>query len=209
MQHVTNSFTRKKIHHGFTLLELMVAIAIFALVSVIATYGLRHLIDSQSIQQQHAKQLSTLQMAHAILKSDMQSFIERPIRTAQGLELAFISDNNELLMSFTRTGVSSSESTLQRISYKFNNQQLLRLSWPVLDRPADTLAVESVLLKDVMSLTLRFADTQGQWHDSWPPANSKSALPSAIAISMQLADQAELPWLFLSPQGRNYVTAAD
>jgi len=204
----------KQNQNGFTLLELLISLAIFALIALITTYGLRHIIDSQRIQQQHNKQLNILQMAHAIIKDDMGSLIDRSIRQQASLEPAVVSATQGVLLNFTRTGFGGADpklrtSTLQRISYQLKDHQLQRISWLALDRISNTPTTTEILLSNVNHITLRFADNKGQWHDQWPSANTRDILPSAIEMNIQQTQAGNLTWLFLAAQGRNYVTAPD
>ena len=114
-----------KIHHsGFTLIEIVIALFIFSVISTITVTGLQQVIKSRHIVQDQIKQLSELQIAITVLERDIEQFIPRDIVNAEGVsEEAFIEDDvgGHRRLELTRTGYSNplaqqNRSTLQRIA---------------------------------------------------------------------------------------------
>ncbi|MGH8363734.1 MAG: type II secretion system minor pseudopilin GspJ, partial [Gammaproteobacteria bacterium] len=122
----------------------------------------------------------------------------RPVRDPLGGTplAAFLSTpQNQPPLVFTRGGWSNPladvRSTEERVAYQLDNDQLLRLSWPELDVPAQTEPVRQVLLADVTQFDLRFMDSSGTWQNQWPPLNVNNAaylvqLPRAVEIDVTL-----------------------
>jgi general secretion pathway protein J len=151
--------------HGFTLIEMLTAVAIFAIIGLVAYASLDALLKQQSDLQQAADRFSQLQSAMLILKQDIQQATARPVRYEYGDESPAMVFNDvsrqygTLLLSLTRTGYSlpapQSHSRLTRISYRLQEGKLQRLVWPVLDRAQDSKPRIQVLLHDVHDLQFR------------------------------------------------------
>ncbi|ALG68833.1 type II secretion system minor pseudopilin GspJ [Beggiatoa leptomitoformis] len=157
---------------GFTLLELLIALAIFAVIAVLAYGGLSVVLDVRAQTDLQAKTLAQLQLALSLLARDVEQAVNRPIRNKYGdTESAFIGEPT--FIEFTRAGwrnpTQSTRSTLQRVRYFWHEQQLWRSYWLVLDQAQDSQAETGVLLTDITNLQIRFLDNRLQWHEQWPP----------------------------------------
>ncbi len=186
---------------GFTLLELLVALSIFAILSAMAYGGLRVVLDSKQRNEQHAQRLIELQTALSFLQRDIEQAVGRSVRDGFGdVQPAWRSGFGARLFSLTRAGWRNGpglrRSNLQRVSYRFQDGRLARQFWPVLDRADDTEPPERELLTGIEQVELRYLDAQGQWRDQWPPLNLDRAdpalLPRAVEISLTLEDMGKV-----------------
>lgn len=185
---------------GFTLIEILVAMVIVAVIGVLAYGGLHGLISEREHTAASMRRLRLVQQAFVIMTRDFEQLEPRPVRDPLGgtLLAAFISTpQNQPPLVFTRGGWSNPladvRSTEERVAYQLDNDQLLRLSWPELDVPTQTDPVKQVLLTDVTEFDLRFMDSNGEWQTQWPPLNANSTaylaqLPRAVEISVTLKD---------------------
>ena len=177
---------------GFTLLELLVALAVFALLSTLGYAGLQSLLQTHAASVERAEAFALLNRALALLQRDLEQAVARPIRDAQGDAVAPLSatDSATTRLELTRNGWLHpgrwSTPMLQRIGYRLEGRRLLRDTWPVLDRAPDTTARETLLLDEVARLQLRFLDAGGNWRASWPPAADAEPLPAAIELRLDL-----------------------
>ncbi|MGH8313129.1 MAG: type II secretion system minor pseudopilin GspJ [Gammaproteobacteria bacterium] len=184
--------------HGFTLIEILVAMVIVAVIGVLAYGGLHGLIREREQTATRMQRLRLVQQAFAIMTHDFSQLEPRPVRDPLGGTplAAFLSTpQNQPPLVFTRGGWSNPladvRSTEERVAYQLDNDQLLRLSWPELDVPAQTEPVRQVLLADVTQFDLRFMDSSGTWQNQWPPLNVNNAaylvqLPRAVEIDVTL-----------------------
>jgi len=128
---------------GFTLLEILIALAIFAVMSMMAYAGLAAVLDARASTVPRAQQLAQLQTTLYLLNEDLSQVINRPIRDQMGSsEPAFsIGRGNEILV-FTRTvpswSMNSSENNLLRVSYSLEKEALYRRVWTIPDRTQQT-----------------------------------------------------------------------
>jgi len=167
---------------GFTLLEVMIAISIFAFLAVGSYQLLNSEITAQTRLSQHSAQLYNLQRSMRLILSDLQQIAPRSIRAEYNDKenaLEGLSDS----ITFTRTGWSNpfqhTRSTQQRIHYELDsddegNRYLLRRYWQVLDRGNDSEAREQVILRGIEAIRFRYLDKAGKWFDRWPPSSSVS-----------------------------------
>lgn len=160
------------ISKGFTLLELLVALAIFAVIATLAYSGLNTVLMTRSQIERHANQLTQLQITFARLGRDIEQFVPRPIRNEYGdLQPALQGTVTTLELTCTgwRNPGQQPRSSLQRVAYHLADNTLWRTYWSVLDRAQDTQPLRTALLKDLSEIRLRFMDEVQQWHDEWPP----------------------------------------
>lgn len=144
-------------HSGFTLIEVLIAMSIFAVVSVITFQGIRSSMMVQERTVDHAEDLTEMQLVWTVLFQDFANMTRRPVREEGRDEPhpAFDldpDDESDCVVGFTRAGLPSSSALpagMQRLAYCVRDGDLYRLVWPVLDRARDTLAQESLLMEDV------------------------------------------------------------
>ena len=193
---------------AFTLLELLVSLALFAILSVIAYGGLQTVLDARRVTDQQAQRLAGLQMLFRIVGRDIEQTIQRGIRDSFGDHQAALSGDNEHL-EFSRTGRRNpggfSRSHLQRIRYSWQEDQIERRSWTVLDRAQDSPFQEAVLASNIKTLEFRYLDEQLQWHTQWPlpqqDKNSAPALPRAIEVTIEAEGWGRITRLFHVSRG--------
>ena len=65
--------------HGFTLIEVMVALAVFAILSAMTSQALYHAFDTRARVNEQANQLNAIQLAMTLIRRDTQQIIERSI----------------------------------------------------------------------------------------------------------------------------------
>lgn len=195
---------------GFTLLELVIAIAIFSLVSVMAYTGLYSAQMTSQRVEEAGDRLSALQVAFSLMARDIQQSVNRPVRDAFGeMQLAFMGARTGVgaMLEFTRTGLRNpagfARSSLQRVAYAVEEDELLRLTWPSLDRGYGVEPVRTPILTGVKQVELRFMDVDRNWVDQWPPVTltntADSLLPVAVEVTVETEDLGTLVRLFRVP----------
>lgn len=201
-----NPSNRHSLMRGFTLLELLIAIAIFAVVSVMALTGYNELITQRERAAETMQRIRTVQRAVTRITQDLEQLEPRPIRdaTANTTNPAlYMNAANVYLMELTRAGWSNPvglpRATLQRVGYRLVNGTLYRDYWTVLDRGLSSTPVQTEMLGKVTSLTLRFMDGNRQWQTSWPADSiggtgtaRARALPLAVELTLVLEDWGEI-----------------
>jgi general secretion pathway protein J len=186
---------------GFTLLEVLVAIAIFAFVGVMALSGYTQLQRQAEYQQQRLERVREVQRAVQTIAQDLTQIEPRPIREPIGeqrIPAILAGDSVEYRIEFTRAGWSNNAGlprpTLQRVAYRVDQEGLWRDHWRVLDRTQAAEPVRVRLLTGVRSVTFRFLSPSRQWIDRWPELGSADAptversRPAAVEVVLELDD---------------------
>lgn len=137
---------------GFTLVELLVALGVSALVATLAYAGLSTAISASQGLETEIRRLGEVQMALNIIEEDLQQVLPRAITNGYGTDEPAFSGGvyANTVLEFTRGGgvnpLGLSRSELQRVRYLLDGDALWRQSWPVLDRADENAAPDSVLL---------------------------------------------------------------
>ena len=184
---------------GFTLLELLIAIAVFAIKSVMTYSGLRILLDAKAQTANRSAQLEALQMTLYLLNEDLAQIAPRSIRDNYGIvESAFRSNSKDgevltLTRSVPQWSAYPTGSQLQRISYRLEKGSLYRQVWTALDRTQQSQYQRRKLL-DTSNVQLRFFD--GQWQPYWLADTNSLQTPKALEISLTAGDLGTVTRLF-------------
>lgn len=149
---------------GFTLLEVLLAMAITGLVAVMGYAGLSAAMSAAERHGEQVKRLGEVQAALAYLVRDLRQSIDRPIVDARGdLEPALIGNaSEEEFLSLTHVGWDNPRGqrrgSVQRVRYRLDaNGDLWREYWLVLDRVDEEDHLQSVkLLSNVDRVQLQF-----------------------------------------------------
>ncbi|MCG6865312.1 MAG: type II secretion system minor pseudopilin GspJ [Thiogranum sp.] len=195
---------------GFTLLELLIALAIFALVGAMAFGGLKGVLDQKEHTMAQSQRLSDLQKAYRIMQRDLEQMVSRKIRNEFGDQVdALVGGSGFNGVEFSRAGYANPagflRSDIQRVAYIPDQETLLRRTWRVLDRAQDTRPDEQVLVEGMQRFSMRFLDKDNEWQDQWPPQSAVTGgatigFPRAVEVQLELDDVGTLSWLFPLPQ---------
>jgi general secretion pathway protein J len=185
---------------GFTLLEVLVAIAIFSFVGVMALSGYTQLQKQAEYQEQRLERIREVQRAVQTLALDFSQVEPRPIREPIGeqrIPALLAGDSVEYRVEFTRAGWSNTAGlprpTLQRVGYRVDQDGLWRDHWRVLDRTQTSEPVRVRLLTGVRAVTFRFLSPSREWIERWPeaggnPQQQDRLLPAAVEVTLELED---------------------
>jgi general secretion pathway protein J len=193
------------ITRGFTLLELLIAISVFAIMAVMAYGGLSNVISNSEQSEKAMQRLQRVQLAVLKISRDINQLSKRNIRDEYGNSTNYIMTgrDQDTIIEFSRGGRPNPaellRSHLQRVAYKLEDNTLKRLDWKQLDRAQNSEPHVVTLLDDVESVELRYLDSNNNWNQEWPPLNSprNSGLTLvAIEFKLVLKDWGELVRLY-------------
>jgi general secretion pathway protein J len=189
---------------GFTLLEVLIAVAIFVIVGALAMGGYNELVKQSDIVESSNKRSRQVQSAIQRLVQDFATLEPRPVREPLGESYrpALRADaRSEELAELTHSGWSNPagmpRSTLQRVVYRVEDKKLVREYWYVLDRTMSGEPASAVVLNNVERATFRFLDNNRRWHEQWPPIGYSAPdvlrlRPIAVEITLELEDWGEI-----------------
>ena len=208
---------------GFTLIEVLIALAITAFVSAIAYRSLSAAMLGVERTRETADRTYEINRAWMIISRDLNQFVARPIRDEFGQEEPALTGGTlaNRALSFTRSGWHNPNdqprSHLQRVSYRLEDGALWRDTWSVLDRAPDSQPQEVKLLEGVEYIELLFLATIEEaqaasdsleletrnWRDSWvvEPGRpgGEMAPPAALQLTLQLEEWGEMRRLYALP----------
>ena len=193
---------------GFTLIEMLVALTIFALISVLSYRGLSSVLGAREHLTEDNRRWRDLALTLAQLEQDLGQAVDRPVRDAGGLEQpALVGDANAIgahaaQLSFSRMGMAWQTGVLadvQRHGYRLNNGTLEQLVWPVLDQAPHSAPEVHPLLERVSRFELRYLDGTGNWQPRWPLPGTAPTLPAALEVVVEIEGTAAVTRVFALP----------
>ena len=199
---------RTKRNDGFTLLEMLVALAVFAVIGIMSSQLLTQMVDVTDRATSRGEQLIELQRAFVIMRRDFEQLAFRAVRDELGDPGYDVSVGTGFLVEFTRRGWANPtfrpRSQLQRVAYELRPDGLYRLFWPILDRAPTTEPVVQLLLADVQSAEFSAIDLSAEEHSFWPLLTEDAGEPerALVAIKADISGDAigEITRIWTTPQ---------
>jgi general secretion pathway protein J len=153
---------------GFTLIEVLISLALFAVIAGAGVSILNQILRTQSLTEARLDRLTALQRTMHLVRQDL-AFSAPETLTGNSLSLAF---------------TKSAESGPLLITYRADTGQFARIT--------GTTETPQILLTEVASIQWRYLDGSGVWLESWPPSGESDPPPlHAVAMTLTLADRAQ------------------
>ncbi len=197
--------TRPRLCKGFTLFEMVIAVAIFMVMGAIAYPGLTHMAKTGQVIGESNQRMSELQFAVTYLSRDWMQVSPRKIRNRYGDEESniVIADNS---IAFTRAGLSNltqqTRSQLQRVQYKLQDKKLVREHWLSLDQGIAEEPFATVLINGVDSFTIHLIDSDEKEIENWPTVGaSGTGAPIALRFVLEMDDIGKIRRILEIPAG--------
>lgn len=193
---------------GFTLIEVLVALAIFGILSILAYQALGQTFSNADLLNERMDRLRAIQQAMRVVGNDLRLAAPRPVRdplTGTLVPAVRTQPGTEFALEVTRGGwpnpASLPRGTLQRAQYRVDDGELVRLHWNVLDAGLSNEPVITVLLDQVESIVLNYLQPGGDWTDQWPPFGvvgtpATRIRPYVVEVVLTLDDQGEIRRFF-------------
>jgi len=203
---------RAKQQAGFTLFELLVAMAVFGVVTYMAYTGLAQILNAREQTNITQQRLADIQLTFLNIERDLQHVVKRPIRNSFGDYVGEVVGDElaDYRLAITRGGRHVPKdfpmSNLMRVGYVLEDEILYRISWPVLDQAQDTEPRKTKILADVENVEVRFLSPKGDWETSWDSAETPAdqvqnpqamGIPRAVAVKITIKDYGAINRMFL------------
>ena len=173
---------------GFTLIEVLVAMALFALVSAMTFQGLHLSMTVQEATEDRFHDFNEVQLVWTLMLRDFTHLARRPIRNRYGTRTyrAFMPQGDGCAISFTRY-TPFSRSGMQRIAYCHEEDGLYRRVWSSLDRPDVPEYREALLTGDVDDFIVEAEGLDAVKEKS--PQHVFEQLPTHIEVTLVVRDK--------------------
>lgn len=198
---------------GFTLLEILIALFVFSIVSLMMASGLRTVIQASSSTEEKASRLRETQIALILFSREIEQAVNRPILNESGKEApAFLGDQHRVV--FTHTGRANPEglslqSSLSRTEYRFHDKGLYRLTWEALDLPPDSKPHAQIILQEVSAVSFQYLDQQNHFQNEWGGDEKREyPLPKAVKITLTFTHWGKLSQLYVIPAQPKHTAAS-
>ena len=180
---------------GFTLVELLVALAIFAVLAAFAYRSLNIMLESRAALELESRKWRDVALFVGRLERDLGAVLPRPATGASGTALAPVSSHIDTPtaregLALTRAGSPLQENALaapQRIAYRLREGRVERLAWAGTEASPREEPRSVPVLGPVNALAFRFLDARGEWRPTWGLPGSSDATPAAVEVAVTLA----------------------
>jgi len=177
---------------GFTLVEVLLALAIFCVITVLAYRATASLTEGEARLSAEARRWRTLEALFTRFEADIRQAIPRASRAGPRIEPAWLAlpadGAGNAALVFTRAGAEFADDpgiAGQRIGYRLRGRALEIAYWPQLDNAADIQPAVYTLVDGVTGFRIAYLGVAGAWRDSWP-VQGESALPRAVRVELAL-----------------------
>ena len=144
--------------NGFTLLELLLALAIFSLVSALTYSSIATGTNVALTSQKHGDKLRKIQLAWHIIDDDFRNMLSRPVRTGNSSIVPAYAENLDgFLVTFTRGAAPSLWQpgvSIARVGYRIEDNNLYRFYWSTIDNNNKTAPDKMLLVADIDSFII-------------------------------------------------------
>lgn len=207
---------RARRQDGFTLIEIILVVLIFGIMSAMAYGGLNSVLKTRTAVEASIERTADLQRAYMRMRNDFQNLALRPIRDNFGDTQPALVGSRDNIVEFTRGGWRNPlylpRSSFERVVYRLaSDKKLERASYRVLDRAQDTQPARVVLLDKVEDFKLRYMDSEREWVTEWSANSNRDQQPNestqagqasaakpplAIELTLVTKDMGELRFVF-------------
>ncbi len=181
---------------GFTLIEVLLALAIFGMIAVLAYRATSALSDGEARLSAEAQRWRTLEALFTRFESDIRQAVPRGVRVGGGSEPAWMAtaSGNRSALVFTRAGSEFSVEPAaagQRMGYRLRDGTIELAYWPQLDHAASAQPVVYPLVADVAAFEIEYLTRDGGWRRNWPLLGEDD-VPRGVRLTLTLADGARV-----------------
>lgn len=185
---------------GFSLIELLVALVVFAALAAAAYGGLNQIARTRGALAAQQDRFAAITRAVAVLERDLRQAVDRPVVGNNGALLPAVigsPGNLELSRLGFANPLAEPRSNIERVVYGLDSGKLQRGRYAVLDRSPNSVPATRMLVDRVGQFNLRYFDrASGAWSDVWPPqggaATGAGSLPRAIEFRITFTSLGEI-----------------
>lgn len=193
---------------GFTLLEMLIAIAIFAMIGLASNAVLSTVLTNDEVTRAFSTRLKALQQGFGAIERDLNQMVARTPRLLEGGRGSTVfQTGNDILDSesealvFYRLGWLNPDGllprgSLQSVAYVVREGRLERWYFPYPEPEFGAEPIKTVVMDKVLSVEYSFF-----MEDKWERKVEATKLPKAIAMEIEIEGLGKIQRKFLLPLG--------
>lgn len=211
----------KRHESGFSLVEVLVSVFVFAVIATISVALLASSLTAQAVNREALDRTAMLDRARTLLRDDLGQLALRPVRDADGYrrdEIFAGSDaglvrpqaaaDERTILAFTRRGRANPglmrpRSSLVHVEYQVRGDALIRRASDYPDAGPQTRIAEQVLVEGIEDLQVDFLVGAAWSRRAAVAADGQGALPQAVRLRYSLPPFGEIEHLLLTPEARS------
>ena len=187
---------------GFTLVEVLVALFIFSLISLGTMSAMTSALRGQAQLNEATDRIAEIDTARALIKADMANLLLRPSRDGYGnRDLFVISGGVDTLLTFTRSGRDNpggleKRGDLQRVAYVFEDGNLIRRTRTEMNPAPQSEPIDRVLISDLSRAEVSFFDRDLEYSQLFIPADGQTIPYSRVKFTLTTEAGDQLTQIF-------------
>jgi len=166
---------------GFTLIEVLVAMSVFAVMTILAYMSLGQTLANADMLGERMDRLQAIKRTMRYLSNDLSAASPRPVRSELGdtyLPAVMVSAANDFVLAVTHGGWSNPAGLPLDSTYSNN-------------------ALSTEILDGVESIEFRLLQDNGETTNQWPPSGAQGLAaermrPRAVEIILTLEGEGEI-----------------
>ncbi|PHV11717.1 type II secretion system minor pseudopilin GspJ [Chitinimonas sp. BJB300] len=186
---------------GFTLIEILIALAVFSVLAVIAYQGVARMATTKLVLDADNRKWRELTVALARFDEDFSQVANRQWMDEGGIAQSPVRgsagsiDANGAQLELVRFDAGQ----LIHLGYRLREGTLELLLWPSLDLAPRSAPTALPLLEKVSQFQVRFLDDNTQWQLAWPQGSKNDKLPRGVEMVLTLQSGEIITRLFILP----------
>lgn len=199
----------KKHAVGFTLIEVMVAVFIMAIIGTMTGSVFHSAMMNSEATEEANKRIAEVDRIWVMLETDFRNAIPKLQNSRQGTPLPAmrVSDSSDdYWLTLLRGGLANPllqpRTEMVRIGYRIEDKTIWRDTWYDIRMTDQTDARSRKILEGVEDIKIRLLSPRatslsaGPWELDWPARNRPDSLPLAVEITFELEDFGEVLRLY-------------
>jgi general secretion pathway protein J len=190
--------------NGFTLVELLVAITILAVIGAVSYRGVKSSVDARDRIYAENEYWRSLSRFFLQFEEDMLHSVGRPARNLAGEnQNGFVgkaawsgADDAQLVVAKASSSYQGDTQAATRVGYRLAGNRMERLVWPLAESAPGQLPRIDTMVEGVRSLRLRYMNEYAVFRPLWPFPQDIRLRPNAVEISLTLESGETITRLF-------------
>ncbi len=212
---LTSHYSPKQ-SQGFTLLEVMIAIVIMAMIAIMTSQAFTAAIASSEATEEAIDRMAEVDRIWVLFENDTRNAIPAMPNLVREklIPPLYVDPSDQYRMTLLRAGYANPlhlpRTEVVRVGYRIEDNVLWRDTWVDISESDERKAKQQKILENVEEIFIKVLPTQGAtvlggpWLERWPQnGQDQQTLPSALEITLKLEDVGEVKRLYSLLPGLN------